>query len=393
MSDQKRGAMRNLGLVLAVAVATALGGCATLPGEGPRTRDVKAGGAGAAKVEGDFAIVELDYAAVQTVTNTKVAALALLAPAASVAPIDRIGPGDTLAVSIFEPGGVGLFNSNRAAIFGSSSETLPRVTVDPAGDIAIPFGGKVRVEGLTAEEASIAITTALKGKAIDPQVLVTVTENLANSVTVIGEVRAAGRKPISSNNDRLLDVIAAAGGASRPNSDVVVVIVRGGQQVEAPLAAILADASQNVRLAPRDQVRLVHRPRAFSTFGAFARSAQINIENDSLTLAGALSKAGGLNDARANPSQVLLFRFERPEVATALGVKAPPTFKGVPVVYRLNLREPQSFFAASSFEIRGDDLLYVPNADLVEMSKFFEFVQTVTRVVYDVRVATVLDGN
>lgn len=376
----------------ALAALAALVGCSSLPSEGPRAGAVQGQATKKAGPEGSYALVDLDYAAVYRMSNVKPAQFSTLAPATSVAPIDRIGPGDTLAVSIFEPGGIGLFNSGRTFSAGASTETLPRVGVDEDGAVSIPFGGRVKVAGLTPVQAGAVIAQALKGKAVDPQVVVTVVQNLANAVTVIGEVRQAGRVPLSSNGDRLLDVIAAAGGATRPNADVVVAVVRSGQEVESVLSDVLADASQNIRLAPRDQVRLLHRPRMYSTFGAFQRSAQIPIETDKVTLAGAISRSGGLVDQRANASEVLIFRFERVDVARELGVNATPTYKGVPVVYRLNLREPQSFFTANAFEIRSDDLLYVPNSDVTELRKFFEFVQSVTRVVYDVRV-TSLVGN
>jgi len=374
----------------AVAAAAALMGCAALPAEGPRSGAVPGQASKKSGPEGIYALIDLDYAAVYRIANVKPAPFSSLTPAASIAPIDRIGPGDTLAVSIFEPGGVGLFNSGRTLSTGPSNETLPRVGVEEDGTVSIPFAGRVKVSGLTPVQAGSAIAQSLKGKAVDPQVVVTVVQNLANAVTVIGEVRQSGRVPLSANADRLLDVVAATGGSTRPNGDVVVAVVRAGQEVEAVLSDVLADPTQNIRLAPRDQVRLLHRPRLYSTFGAFQRSAQIPIETDHVTLAAAISRSGGLVDQRANAAEVLVFRFERPDVARELGVKAPPTYKGVPVVYRLNLREPQSLFTANAFEVRGDDLIYVPNSDVTELRKFFEFVQSVTRVVYDVRVTSLV---
>ena len=112
-----------------------------------------------------------------------------------------------------------------------------------------------------------------------------------------------------------------------------------------------------------------------------------------LTLAGALSMAGGLNDGAANARSVLVFRFERPEVAAALGLTQPSTPKGVPVVYRLNLEEASGFFTASSFEIQPEDIVYAPRALSAEIRKFFELVQSVSRVVYDISVTSALNTN
>jgi polysaccharide export outer membrane protein len=125
-------------------------------------------------------------------------------------------------------------------------------------------------------------------------------------------------------------------------------------------------------------------------FGAFTHDTQTLIEDDSLTLAGAMSRAGGMDTTSADAGSVLVFRFERPEVAAALGLATPPAAKGVPVVYRLNFLKPESLFIANNFEIASDDLIYVPRSDVTEMKKFFDLVNTVTQIGYNIRVATVL---
>jgi len=63
----------------------------------------------------------------------------------------------------------------------------------------------------------------------------------------------------------------------------------------------------------------------------------------------------------------------------------------VPVVYRLNLNEGEGFFIASNFQMQPDDVIYAPRAGAAEMRKFFEFVQSITRVVYDVSVTSTLN--
>ncbi len=57
-----------------------------------------------------------------------------------------------------------------------------------------------------------AITNKLAGRAIEPQVLVTLPTSVSNNVTVTGEGTAGARVPISERGDRLLDVIATVGG-------------------------------------------------------------------------------------------------------------------------------------------------------------------------------------
>ncbi|MNC62832.1 hypothetical protein D3C75_1128990 [compost metagenome] len=100
---------------------------------------------------------------------------------------------------------------------------------------------------------------------------------------------------------------------------------------------------------------------------------------------------GGLDSNLADAKSVLVFRFERPEVAQALGIQQTATPRGVPVVYRLNLNEGSGFFIASNFQIEPDDIIYAPRSGAAEARKFFEFVQSVTRVIYDVSVTSAIN--
>ena len=254
----------------------------------------------------------------------------------------------------------------------------------------MPYAGQVEVAGLTPGEAAIAIRQALRGRLINPQVLVNVEGSAANSVTVLGEVKTSGLVRLSPNNDTLINVIAEAGGTLRPTGDIVVAITRKGHTTTAPLSVVLNDPAQNIHLAPRDEVRLVYQPRKFSTFGALSKDMQTPIEDDSLSLAGALSKLGGLDSNNANPAAVMLFRFERPAVARALGLSFDPSAARVPIVYQLNLRDPSGFFVAQKFEIQPDDIIYVPHANFAEARKFFELVAEVSSVGYDVAVTNSL---
>jgi polysaccharide biosynthesis/export protein len=171
---------------------------------------------------------------------------------------------------------------------------------------------------------------------------------------------------------------------------VLVTLVRGAESRSSSLAALMADPSQNVQLAPGDQIRLIYQPRKFSTFGALAKSAQVPIEDDHLTLANAISRMGGLDPNTANARSILVFRMERPAVARAIGLETAEQAPFAPVIYRFNMREPSGFFVANNFEVRSDDLIYVPRSDAAELRKFFELVSSVSRVAYDVRVTSVL---
>jgi len=377
--------------ILALSMMALLSACSSLSRDGPTGRAVERGAAGIDQAA-SYQIVDLTYEVSERIKATPPAFLGTLAQAGSQGPTGLIGPGDTLAVSIFEPSGT-LFGGGGigADSIRSGNGTLPAVVVDGNGAVTIPFGGRVNVAGLTATEAGAAIRRSLVGKVGNPQVVVSVAENAYNAVTVLGEVRQPGRAPLSSNADRILDVIAATGGSPRPVEDVIVSIQRDGQTFTAPLSAVSTSFAENIRLARGDQVNLVYRPRRYSTFGAVGAVADVQMEAGELTLANMISRVGGLDTNSANARSVMVFRFERPQVAQALGLTQPPTPRGVPVVYRLDLEEGVGFFTAGNFVIEPGDILYVPRSGTAELRKFFEAVQSITRVVYDVSVTSALN--
>jgi len=370
----------------ALTTCLILAGCATLPVEGPSARDVS----GQANDQ-TYALVELDAAVSQVVRMVEPVEASSLAAAESSAPLDRIGVGDTLSVSIYEPSGA-LFGARSSGnTVQGASQTLPAAVVSGSGAIQIPFAGAVRVEGLTASEAGAAVRRALTGRVGNPQVTVTVADAPSTSVTVLGEVRSPGRVPLAVGRDRLLDVIAASGGPSRSPEEVEVTLTREGLTYGAPYTAVTRRFAENVRLAPGDRISLDYRPRRYSMMGALGAVSQAEMGPGPLTLAAALARAGGPNPDTADARSVLVFRVEQPAVAHALGLTQPPSPRGVPVVYRLDLSGPYGMFVASDFEIQPDDLVFVPRAGSTEMRQFFELVQSVTRVVYDISVTSALN--
>ena len=369
-----------------------LAACSIVPNDGPDSRTIVQGANRPAQA--GYLLVNLDFNVAQIAGSVPRPVLLGLTGKSSDARHDLIREGDNLSVAIFEPSGASLFQANSPdssfGPAGGSQEALPRLTVNADGAVEVPFAGPVRVTGLTSEGAAAAIRNGLHGRVANPQVLVSVLSSSANSVSVLGEVRNVGRFPLTANSDRLLDVIAAAGGPTKPYQDIEVQIVRGAETVSAPMALLMNGPDQDIRLAPHDQVRLLPHERKYSVFGAFGRVTQTPMVDDHISLATAISRVGGLDNFSANDSAVFVFRFERPEVVRALGLTGTPTPRGLPMVYKLNLRaNGASLLIADHFNIENGDLIYVPRAGLVAVQKFMQIINSIAQTGYSVKVTGV----
>jgi polysaccharide export outer membrane protein len=141
--------------------------------------------------------------------------------------------------------------------------------------------------------------------------------------------------------------------------------------VRVPLQAILTTPSENIYIRPGDVISVAREPQTFTAAGATGRNAVIPFEALGITLDQAIAQAGGLNDGRADPAGVFVIRHERVEDYDTLGLQRPSadaTTK-VPVIYRVNMREPNGFFVARQFPIHNKDILFVSNAPIAEFQK------------------------
>lgn len=382
-----------LGLA-AIALATALGGCASvLPSAGPESWDIRA-----------HTQASLPYALVQ-VTPAVISILAHNAPRLTTAfgdhspPKDiRFGIGDVVGVTIFEAAAGGLFIPSEAGVRPGNFVSLPNQQVDSKGNISVPYAGSIHAKGRTQVEVQQAIVNALKSRAIQPQVVVTLIEQRATLISVLGDVNSPNRFPVNHAGERILDAIAQAGGPKSPGQDEWVMLDRNGHRAVTPFGALVWEPRNNIYIRPEDTIYLYKESQTFLAFGATALQAGGQTGGQGLfsfdfwrmSLAEALGKIGGLSDGAADPTAVFLFRGEPREVAKQLGIDCSH-FQGpiIPVVYNLNLHDPSGFFLAREFEMRNKDVIYLANAPTVEASKAMNFFRTVVGTVNDPIVAAI----
>ena len=293
---------------------------------------------------------------------------------------NTISAGDVVDVSIWEAPPALLFGtaSDISGLSGSKEVKLPEQMVDNKGQITIPFVGKISVSGKTPEQVQAMIVKGLTKKANNPSAVVRIAKNNSADVTIVGEVTNSTRMPLTGKAERILDALAAAGGTKHPSSRISVQLNRRGQSVEMPFDAIIKDPRQNVILQKGDVVSVNYQTKSFTVLGATAKNTEIDFEAGGISLMQALARSGGLDDNRADARGVFIFRKESANILTPEQRAALPMqlqyASEVPVIYRLNLKEPINYIVAQNFAIKDKDLIYVSNAPGVEFRKFISLV-------------------
>ena len=370
--------------VAAVGLAVAaLSGCASLPNSGPSTR-----GVGAARHESvqdsDIRIVDIDSSSVPQVIETARAAYFAERLGDGIPVGSIIGKGVVLDIAIWEAPPAALFGSvGGDARLTSSSPTsrgtsLPEQMVDSDGYVSIPFVGRVMAAGRTLQQVGSEVSQRLVGKAHEPQTIVRLMHNATSNVTVVGDVASSARVPLTSHGERLLDVLATVGGVKQPIGKMTIQITRGGRTALMPLETVIEEPRENIRLQPDDVVTALFQPYSFVALGATGRNEELTFEGTGINLAQAIGRVSGLQDARADVKGVFIFRLEDPAALPAAireGARTTPGGK-VPVIYRVNMKDPATFFLAQSFPIRDKDVLYVSNAPLADIQKFVNVISS-----------------
>ena len=286
--------------------------------------------------------------------------------------------GDILEVTIWEAPPATLFATGteaRTGISGARSQSLPEQIVASDGTINIPFAGQILAAGRSTKQIEGEILRRLAAKANQPQVLVRILRNNTSTVTVVGEVRNSARMPLTPGKERLLDALAAGGGSSAPVNKTSIQLTRGDQVRSMSLDAVIRDPRQNIALQPGDIVTALTLSQSFTVLGAANRNEEINFEASGISLAQALGRVGGLQDNRSDARGVFIFRFENQEVLGNLAQSAYRTPDGkIPVIYRVDMKNPSTFFVAQRFPLQDKDVLYVANATGTELQKFLNLV-------------------
>ena len=344
-----------------------------LPSSGPTASEVTAASRPAKNGETRFALVDVDPAIVDRMAGWK--AISMQGTFGRQGPVSTqaIGVGDFVQIVIWEAAAGGLFSapSNDRIGPGSRSAIIPEQVVGPDGAVTVPYAGRVRVVGRSPQQVEAAIVQALTGKAIEPQALVTITKNVANAVTVVGEVTGGARVPLTTRGDRILDVVAQAGGTRAPAHETFITLVRKGTSVRIPMQAMLTDPAENVYVRPGDVISVAREPQTFTAAGATSQNMVVPFDGIGITLDQAIARAGGLNDNRADATGVYVIRYEQPADYDQLGLRRPDAgaLSQVPVIYRVNMRDPNGFFIAHRFPVRNKDIVFVADASSMGLRK------------------------
>ena len=331
----------------------------------------------------------------------------------------RIGVGDVVLLATTD-------NAASASTVGALTGLLVAqskrqgYTVQDDGAIAIPDVGRVKLAGLTLEEAENALFQAIVAKQMTPAFSLEIAEFHSKQVSVGGAVRVPGVAPITLTPVYLDEALAAVGGVTVSDQSYATVrLYRDGQLYQVPLKDVFATkGNERIRLVDGDSIFVdteydLDKAQAYfaeqiALSGAKTQaraqalaelSAQVTIAQGQLTaaranfqarltlgaepqdfvyltgevskqsrfplpyatkatLADALYSDGGFSNITANPRQIYVIRAE----------EAKGGVTGISV-YQLDASNAVNVIMATRFELRPNDVIFIAEQPITKWGR------------------------
>ncbi|MGT2471021.1 exopolysaccharide biosynthesis protein [Paraburkholderia steynii] len=366
--------MLKRNIALTIALTTFLSACATAPGNYLDTSRLKEDSQN--KPAETYPVTLIDASVIQkqqAQTADSIAKQVLPPPGPFADPtqyVYHVAPQDILGITVWDHPELTTPNGSTLSSGGNTTQSIGGAlqqpytqalpgqadpygqTVAPDGTIYFPFVGRIRASGRTTAQIRDELGKKLIPYIRDPQVDVRVLSYRSQKVQVTGDVKTPGPLALSDVPLTLVDAITRSGGSS-DNADLQRVrLTRKGKLYVLDANRMLdkGDTTQNVMLEPGDIVNVPDRSdtRIF-VMGEVKTPVPVPMNKGALTIADALTQAGGILDTDANPRQIFVMR----------GMKDKPT---TPDVYRLDMTQPDAIMLSSQFQLQPMDVVYVGTA-------------------------------
>ncbi|CAD6561411.1 polysaccharide biosynthesis/export family protein [Paraburkholderia sabiae] len=292
----------------------------------------------------------------------------------------RVAPQDILGITVWDHPELTTPTAGTYSAGGNTTQTLagalqqPYTTALPGqsdpygqtvaadGSIFIPYAGRLSVAGKTVVQIREQVAASLIRFIRNPQIDVRVLSFRSQKVQVTGEVKVPGPLAISDVPLTLIDAITRSGGNTVDADLQRVRLIRKKRLYLLDLNRMLdkGDMAQDVSLLPGDVINVPDRvdSRVF-VMGEVKTPTPLTMYKGRLSIADALTQAGGILDTDANPRQIYVMR----------GMKEKPT---TPEVFHLDMTQPESIMLSTQFQLQPMDVVYVGTASSTTFNRVLQ---------------------
>ncbi len=231
--------------------------------------------------------------------------------------------------------------------------------IDQDGMIDLPFIGKVKLDGLTLNEAQNILTNVIKDFYKNPDLQISIEEFNSSKVYIVGAVR--NQKTINLNQKPIKLIEAAIEANFNPSAADKLFGTKGflrrdNEVYKIDLANAFegTDEKENFYLKKDDVIFIDRNSDAIHVFGEVSKPG-IYFPNLDYSLTELISTSG-LNQITANAKKVYVIREKY------------KSFLEVDV-FQLDIRNPVNLIAGRKFALQPKDIVFVPPTEIVKWNR------------------------
>ena len=232
-------------------------------------------------------------------------------------------------------------------------------TIDPYGDIDLPFVGKIRIEGLNINKTQEQLIKILKDYYNNPSLLLEIEEYNSSKIYILGAIRNQLTINLDQKPIRLID--AAIQADYNPNAQDKLlgskgILRRNNEVYKIDLNKVFK--SRNTRenfYLKKDDILFVDRnSESIQVFGEVTKPG-IYYPNDDFSLTELISTSG-LNKLTANAKKIYVIREDYNQF---LKIN----------VFELDISNPVNLILGKRFKLQSKDIVFIPPTKLVQWNR------------------------
>ena len=263
-----------------------------------------------------------------------------------------IGPQDVLLVTVWDHPEITLpLGQYRTDSAGGN-------VVGDDGTMYFPYVGKLKVKGLTTDQARAALTAELNKFLLNPQVDLKVLAYRSQKVFVSGEVKVPDTYNITDVPFTLAEAVHRAGGFTPSADDSRIVLTRGTRSWRLDFQDLLGRGNQAGEVYLHDGDALMvpgAQENPVYMLGELQKPGTLPLIHGNLSLAKALADAGGILGTSADARSIYVIR--QGDALNAVDV------------YHLDARNPATMVLADRFALNPRDIVYVDTGTAVRFNR------------------------
>ena len=243
-------------------------------------------------------------------------------------------------------------------------------TIDPNGDIDLPFVGKIRIESLNISKTQEHLIKILKDYYNNPSLLVEIEEYNSSKIYILGAIRNQLTINLDQKPIRLID--AAIQADYNPNAQDKLlgskgILRRNNKIYKIDLNKVFK--SKNIKenfYLKKDDVLFVDRnSESIQVFGEVTKPG-IYYPNDDFSLTELISTSG-LNKLTANAKKIYVIREDYNQF---LKIN----------VFELDISNPVNLILGKRFKLQSKDIVFMPPTKLVQWNRIISLLTPQTEL-------------